>query len=141
MSDCLHAAGRCLLSALFLWAALHFCANADAARAGLVAGAGYPSGGVGTALFWLAALLSAAGGLLIATNLRVGVGAAILGGLLVPATWFLDAVPLSVAVARGDADAAAAQFCSLLKNVAIVGAMCMVASYEARGSGTHQKTD
>ena len=86
MSDCLHAAGRCLLSALFLWGALHFCANADAARAGLVAGAGYPSGGVGTALFWLAALLSAVGGLLLATNLRVGVGAAILGGLLVPAT-------------------------------------------------------
>ena len=50
-------------------------------------------------------------------------------------------VPMSVAVARGDADAAAAQFCSLLKNVALVGAMCMVASYEARGSGTHQKTD
>ena len=54
---------------------------------------------------------------------------------------FLDVVPFSVAVARGDADAAAAQFCSLLKNVALVGAMCMVASYEARGSGTHQKTD
>lgn len=83
-------AGRVCLSVFFLWSAVHH-ARSTAGSEVLVA-AGLPGG---AALVVCGAVVCGAATLLLLLDVLPAAGAAVLALLLVPATYFMDMVPLA----------------------------------------------
>jgi hypothetical protein len=111
------------------------------AQAAVAADPGSATANIWGLLSQLSAIGTTIGSLMILGEWKAGFGASLISVGMLPGTYIAHFVPWTAAVAGGDSAQAAVQWEQLLIKLALLGAMCAVASESGSATSTSGNAD